>query len=152
LPGPSPTSIVASKPVKSTAPLVPAHPSPFPMRTPRRWFRFSLRSGMFFVAALGLILAWPAWELRRINLRKGAMREIVDQSGMVFARDLDEFASHEMTTQARLRFWLGDVFVYHFEVPPSLQDDGRRFAHIFPEAETMTVSGTPEPSLGRRSD
>lgn len=110
-----------------------------------RRFRFSLRAGLIAVAAIGLTLSWPAWEIRRIAVRRSAISEILKNGGRITTDDLEPYDQVELNARDRLRYWLGDVLVRHIEIPPSLQDRSRRFEWLFPEAETMTVIGTPEP-------
>jgi hypothetical protein len=106
---------------------------------------------MIVVAIAGVILCWPAWVNRRVSIRLQAIRQIVEHGGSVSTHDDDEWLDrlnvnswHQcsgMNTWLRRKF--GDVVVDHIEIPPSLQDDAKRFERILSDAQTMTVIGTP---------
>lgn len=58
--------------------MVPANESQMTAPPKRRWFRFSLRTMFVLVAALGVPLAFLAWQFQIYRVRHAAWRRIED--------------------------------------------------------------------------
>jgi hypothetical protein len=109
----------------------------------RRFLRFSLRTLLLLVVVLSIPLAWLAYQLRIVMLRKQALASLERSGATVeppFTRrsaflhiPCDRIAHNGEVP--RMREWLGDCGVQFIELPfRSTEQDRREIAAVFPEA------------------
>lgn len=111
-------------------------------RTPRRWFRFSLRT-LFVVVTVFAV--WLGWELSFIKERKASIRLIRDKYGSVYTSS--DLADRPVTDLVSIPFWrrmLGDEAVQMVRLTPAFSDnDLRNVQRIFPEADSCIIPWGP---------
>jgi hypothetical protein len=142
-----------------------------PPKHKRRWFQYSLRSLMIFVALVAVVCGYVGWQAKIVRERRAMRAEInrlggdcvaspitkpefmsVEPGDFRLLANLPSFAplidGNDDEEPSKIRRWLGDLIVWGIWLPDGVShSDAVRFAKCFPEASVW--QGDPSELTGQ---
>jgi hypothetical protein len=111
-----------------------------PPKRKRRWFQFSLRSLLIFMAIVAIACAWLAHEAHAVQQRKSLRQWIEEGGGTCVVNDLGSHIppGSKIEEPSLIRRWLGDETVRTVFLPRKTSDrDLQRIKTWFPGADLI---------------